>query len=189
MSEQTKRVNVVALTGGFLDYLVAHALELKPIYIDETDSCWITINSKTGGGKISQYSPTTYWKHGGPIVESEGIDIVQSLTYEDDIHYVASYACHLPAYINSTVTIGSTRLEAAMRCFIKQKHGMDIQITETEYKYYESSKIWANSNRKKPLPTTILMDDTELTEEYEYEEPINKSADPIELVPMGDDTT
>jgi hypothetical protein len=97
------------LTGAALDWAVAkcegYRLDLVP-----EDS----------------YTPSTDWSQGGPIIEREGISIVQQ---GDAAEWVASvYNHHEDDW--HLHTNGPTPLIAAMRCYVASKLGDDINIPE-----------------------------------------------------------
>ena len=97
------------LTGAALDWAVAkcegYRLDLVP-----EDS----------------YSPSTDWSQGGPIIEREGISIVQQ---GDAAEWVASVYNHNEDDWHSH-TNGPTPLIAAMRCYVASKLGDEVEIPE-----------------------------------------------------------
>jgi hypothetical protein len=94
------------LTGAALNWAVNHAERLTGIL-----------------------APVNYcgkWEHGGPIIEREGISVVQQ---GDAADWVASVYNHNEDdwYMHTT---GPTPLIAAMRCYVASKLGDDINIPE-----------------------------------------------------------
>ena len=77
-------------------------------------------------GDISSYSepvsPSTNWAHGGPIIEREGINIIQSGSWLAEMD-----ADHSGAVISAE---GTTPLIAAMRCYVASKLGDEVEIPE-----------------------------------------------------------
>ena len=69
------------------------------------------------GEASSQFSPSTLWQEGGPIIEREGIDIYQSGVWVAEIG-------------GNHTTEGPTPLIAAMRCFVASKLGDTVDIPE-----------------------------------------------------------
>ena len=71
---------------------------------------------------------STDWAQGGPIIEREKIGFTQGNEVCDD--WVASYSWVRPRMdIDDSVEgIGSTPLEAAMRCYVASKLGDEVEI-------------------------------------------------------------
>jgi len=79
-------------------------------------------------GLTGVLAPVNYckWEHGGPIIEREGISIVQQGDAAEWVGSVYNYAeddWHLH-------TSGPTPLIAAMRCYVASKLGDDIELPE-----------------------------------------------------------
>ena len=125
MKIQTKDLICTAL-----DWAVADLLGYKP----EVCSCG-PLFSKGYYAPVVRYklfSPTTNWKHGGPILEwlvKNGM-LLEAI----DEGYTAG-ANPLPAFKATltkweTVARGDTILLAALRCFVELKCGIDADIPE-----------------------------------------------------------
>lgn len=62
-----------------------------------------------------EFSPSTRWDQGGPLVESEGIDLVKM--HGQGWHAELKRVAH-----------GPTPLIAAMRCYVASKLGEEVEI-------------------------------------------------------------
>lgn len=118
------------LTGAALDWAVAKAEGYS------TTSDGISTLLKRGeellmlgpGASPLNYSPSTDWAQGGPIIEREGISTVLlygstwgATTYP--VHQIGKD--HSEAYYQGT---GPTPLVAAMRCYVASKLGDEVEL-------------------------------------------------------------
>jgi hypothetical protein len=114
-------VKTSELTGPLLDYWVAKA-EGKKAHIrtwhDDSKSCRVTEY------KEYDYSPSTDWAQGGPIIERERIQsrFVQS-GYFIGVQFENKWLCNYPGGVSE---IGDTQLIAAMRCYVASKFGEEV---------------------------------------------------------------
>lgn len=69
--------------------------------------------------QLLHYSPSTKWDQGGPIMEREGISVVQQDREPPEWSAFKNREHGVP-----TLTYGPTPLIAAMRCYIKSKLGV-----------------------------------------------------------------
>jgi hypothetical protein len=69
-----------------------------------------------------EWNPTRNWAQGGPIIESEGINTIQSGDWIAEMD-----ADHSGGVIS---TGGDTPLVAAMRCYVSSKLGDEIDVPE-----------------------------------------------------------
>lgn len=101
------------LTGPALDWAVAKCMW--------PDAVGNTIPWHKDG---SDYSPTTNWAHGGPIIEREriGLDF-----YEDGSHENGG-AWGAATHGGTIHVLGPTPLIAAMRCYVASKLGDEIDV-------------------------------------------------------------
>ena len=117
------------LTGAALDWAVAKA-DGKAPKIDRTSFQGTFIDRIYLGwsyeyhssGSIVEYTPSTDWAQGGPIIEREWIDL----------HCVndSLWEAECPAPCGLAMQNGPTPLIAAMRCYVASKLGDNIDIPE-----------------------------------------------------------
>ena len=108
------------LTGAALDWAVAKCENVEP---DENNKpIWFG-----DGDERVEYTPSTNWAQGGPIIERERIAIAYepSLIYDDSCRWKA-----LCAMSDKGHEYGPTPLIAAMRCYVASKLGDDIDLPE-----------------------------------------------------------
>ena len=76
-------------------------------------------------GEVCEYSPSTQWALGGPIIERERIAVLCPTTGDFfDARDTKTFRLH-PVYSR-----GATYLEAAMRCYVASKLGDEVAIPE-----------------------------------------------------------
>jgi hypothetical protein len=74
-------------------------------------------------GTVSDYwQPSELWEQGGPIIERDGINIIQSGSW-----FAEMDADHSGGVIYAE---GGTPLIAAMRCYVASKRGDEVEIPE-----------------------------------------------------------
>lgn len=124
-SEALIKVATLGLEGSALDYAVAKAGNRESPSIAE----------KFLGEQY--YRPSTDWAHGGPIIESERLQV-----WPHGVPLSGWVACYENRSIHAH---GATPLEAAMRCFVLNKLGMEIDVPEAlmlkEHKKTSSPKF------------------------------------------------
>jgi len=101
------------LTGAALDWAVAKC-EGWPmdIWYDEDQLPMIRDD------EVPEYSPSSNWAQGGPIIEREMIELVPQTPALWDAMYKTQ---HIP-------NDGPTPLIAAMRCYVASKLGDEIEV-------------------------------------------------------------
>jgi hypothetical protein len=104
------------LTGAALDWAVARC-EGFTDYDPDTETM---MPPRKGYGRVNfdEYSYSTDWAQGGPIIEREGMTLSCGLN--------KSYAMKSVGYL--VHEYGDTPLIAAMRCYVASKLGDDIDI-------------------------------------------------------------
>jgi len=109
------KIKTSELIGSALDWAVAkcEGYEDKDFCLDDKyfrdeDDVW--------------YSPSTDWSQNGPIIEREGINIIQSGSW-----FAEMDADHSGGVIHAE---GGTPLIAAMRCYVASKLGDEVEIPE-----------------------------------------------------------
>ena len=104
---------VADLIGAELDFYVAKAEGWTAWIVD--GECW---TNGEGGGMVT-YKPSYWWEDGGPIIQSEIIQL--KFHYEEQLW---------EAYINDSdddyVGVGDTPLIAAMRAYVASKFGSTV---------------------------------------------------------------
>lgn len=111
------KINTHELTGAALDWAVAHCAGYK----DWDGECFT--NSPDGEPCalfLDNYRPSEYWSQGGPLIQ-QALLVVSP-------HPAHDWICR--AYMDTTTYKGSTPLIAAMRCYVVQNVGDEIDIPE-----------------------------------------------------------
>jgi hypothetical protein len=116
------------LTGAQLDYAVARC-ENRTIMHDPMGFRKDAPESPQAGKSIymligGDYSPSTKWAQGGPIIEREKITL--------DVHNQEAWLAEVWDGNGNERAFrrGSTALEAAMRCRVSSKFGNEVEIPE-----------------------------------------------------------
>jgi len=106
------KIKTSELTGAALDWAVGYIMGEKLRILDR-QIVW-----------PEDYSPSTDWAQGGPIIEREGISV-------DRVGgaWTADIADSVGGYIEHTES-GTTPLLAAMRCYVASKLGDEVEIPE-----------------------------------------------------------
>jgi hypothetical protein len=136
-----KTIKVSGLSGAALDWAVAKC--------EGHTGKWI--NDDLEGNHIEKaYSPSTDWAQGGPIIEENGITLVNvegdwnSKRRMYDTFWIADEGqqCHSDVYgsqgdhwgncyqIDKDCITGATPLIAAMRCYLAVKLGAEVEVPE-----------------------------------------------------------
>lgn len=112
-------MKVSELTGSALDLAVAkcEGAEVKPNTHPFDKSLIIKWPNRASWDDFCDYSPSTDWSQGGPIIERAGISIDKI----DAMHWAAVSGKRGWLY-------GDTPLIAAMRCYVSSKFGDEIEI-------------------------------------------------------------
>lgn len=133
------RIKTSELNGKALDWAVAtiegRTIRRDPMAINDK-SYWIWEETPSGHGGIilsksvylqigpgAKYSPSTNWEQAGPIMEKAEIDTFME---QHDLKIWAAEIYYSPkGYVR---TRGSTKINAAMRCFVASKVGETVEI-------------------------------------------------------------
>jgi hypothetical protein len=124
------KTKTAELTGAALDWAVAKIT--NPEWTDE-DRRYNTIGYvDTGDIDDEPYAPSTDWAQGGPIIEREKIDTnhISIDQYSGDSYWVASFprpATHKDLW---RFGYGPTLLIAAMRCYVANKLGDEVEVPD-----------------------------------------------------------
>ncbi len=100
------KIKVSELTGAALDWAVGYIMGEKLRILDR-QIVW-----------PEDYSPSTDWAQGGPIIEREGIALYLYGGSEWNAH------------VGGRESVGPTPLIAAMRCYVASKLGDEVEIPE-----------------------------------------------------------
>jgi hypothetical protein len=146
------KVRTSSLEGAALDWAVAKCEKLPVAY---DGKCIRDTPSQFSEG--ARFEPSSDWSQAGPIIERELISIFRledsSRTDADgywipgrDIRYGATHAHHLEEDVlrsiygedfgdiyytfTDNVCIGESALVAAMRCYVREKLGSEVQIPD-----------------------------------------------------------
>ena len=105
------KIKTSELKDAFLDWAVGKCEYMR--HSLESDFCGLV-------GYAWEYS--TNWAKGGPIIEREGINIIQSGSW-----FAEMDADHSGGVIHAE---GDTPLIAAMRCYVASKLGDEVDVPE-----------------------------------------------------------
>jgi hypothetical protein len=108
------------LTGTALDWAVAKCEGIIGVDGRHTDEYCDSLRHDQDG----DYSPSTDWSQGGPIIEREGISVDRA-----GLAWTADLSDSVGGYIEHTES-GPTPLIAAMRCYVASKLGDEVEIPE-----------------------------------------------------------
>lgn len=118
-------MNVNDMPNSILDWAVLKAIKPHMHPEDYQTAVW----------QIPKYS--TDWVHGGPVLESEGIEISPALSDPDRLPLRGWYAGRSIDDLSlfSHEAFAETALVAAMRVFVKFKIGEEIEIPKNLFKH------------------------------------------------------
>ena len=125
-----KKVKVEELSGAALDWAVRR--------VEEEDLCEsyhphkYVLTGKDCPIK-DRYSPSTKWEQGGPILESEGIELQRGNPFSEGDIYRGLWLASLDFDEGDDMVEmmhGRTVLEAAMRCYVASHLGLEVEIPE-----------------------------------------------------------
>ena len=131
-----KTIKVSEATERQLDWMVSTLTNPEWDYEDRAYNTFDWID--TGDTNDEQYSPSTDWAQGGPIIEREGINL--SVDYQDSAlsNDMVQIGWKGNLWNNSVPgtagflqwAYGPTPLIAAMRCFVISKLGDTVEVPE-----------------------------------------------------------
>ena len=106
--------------GAMLNGTVMHGLWISGLFTDP--NYWI---------RVDEFSPSTRWSQGGPIIEREGIDVfTEKKTPESWVASIARYQNGGRLVGWRIHQYGPTPLIAAMRAYVVSKLGDEAEIPE-----------------------------------------------------------
>jgi hypothetical protein len=110
------------LTGAALDWAVAKCEGATDEWHTDKPFFWDGVPCVREAGHDVEYTPSTDWAQGGPIIEREGIDL-QYQGGDTDKWAADMFGAECSVY-------GDTPLVAAMRCYVTSKLGDEIEVPE-----------------------------------------------------------
>lgn len=130
------KIKTADLIGPALDWAVATIenlpIRLGPMGVESSSfRFWVWPNSfppKPAYQSIgNEYSPSTKWAQGGPIIEKEGLMVGPSAGHRPvGVQWTAIKMGVLPE--KGCCINGSTPLIAAMRCYVASKLGDEVEV-------------------------------------------------------------
>ena len=110
------KVKVSEASGIVLDWMVAKSLpdDTWRVYFDEDTGEKLCHDD----WEIPEFSPSTDWAQGGPIIEREKLELRHANT--------GMYA----SYLKGPTWFGPTPLIAAMRCFCDSRLGETVEVPD-----------------------------------------------------------
>ena len=128
--ELTGLTPVASLEGAALDWAVAKCLpdDTVRIYFEEETGEKLFLDD----WEVPEFSPSTDWAQGGPIIEQEGIALDCLRTcFVIDSWVAASEMVREGDYDSPVIKFtGPTPLVAAMRCYVASKLGDEIKVPD-----------------------------------------------------------
>ena len=121
------KIKTTEITGPALDWVVAQVVHAnlqrtygEPVFNPKTKRIYQTQGLQQIG---VNYSPSTNWAQGGPILEREGITVCHG----SPVHGLEWLACDRSS---THIQHGPSYLIAAMRCFVASKLGEEVELPE-----------------------------------------------------------
>lgn len=126
-------VNVSLLTGAALDWAVATCegrnIKFDPMGFKNGSEAGYWIWEEKANNHIDtaqligrNYSPSTNWTQGGPLIERENVSLASPSPVSDHWTAMTNMSTHKQH--------GETALIAAMRCFVATKMGNEIKLPD-----------------------------------------------------------
>jgi hypothetical protein len=119
------KVKTIDLTNVQMNYIIGKLED--GVNIDATGLPWLPDESPNKDGSAVFFKPTTNWAHGGPIIDREKIVTGKSSYFL--LHYVA-WIGRVEDFGRAKQSMGDTALAAAMRCFISEMHGDEVNVPD-----------------------------------------------------------
>jgi hypothetical protein len=116
------------LTGAALDWAVAKCEGATDEWHTDKPFFWDGVPCVREAGHDVNYTPSTNWSQGGPIIEREGISVICWSFHS--MPWKASIEGGTDAGIDLYVEYGPTPLIAAMRCYVASKMGAEVEVPD-----------------------------------------------------------
>ena len=112
---------ILELSGTALDWAVAKAQRIDCINFQQFFVTLDPIVKLADWDDAAEYSPSTKWAQGGPIVQDNAISV--EFTEDEEAEGWLTYIDN-----EGELFPGRTALEAVMRCFVGSKFGSSVNI-------------------------------------------------------------
>src|SRR5688500_17161120 len=130
MNSFRQTVKIDDLSGCDLDLAVARALGRKDALKSQLSPHIVLCEPTPTRAYWIEYSPTTKWFQGGPIIDSENINIESYFNRVTNRREYVAYVGENKYATTSLLSKGDSHLEASMKVFVKIKFGENIDIEE-----------------------------------------------------------
>ena len=135
------KIKTSELIGRPLDYAVAIAMGGTDLSFDTIGTWWITIDGKDralsrGWSAAQNFSPSTEWALGGPIIDEEDIQWcklngqIEAWSGFNYIEWRQDWDSPIRMGEGSGFGTGPTILIAAMRCILAHHVGKEVEVPE-----------------------------------------------------------
>jgi len=118
------KIKTSELTGAALDWAVAKCEGATDEWHTDKPFFWDGVPCVREAGHDVEYTPSTDWAQGGPLIEREGISVDRA-----GLAWTADLSDSVGGYIEHTES-GPTPLIAAMRCYVASKLDDEVEIPE-----------------------------------------------------------
>lgn len=135
------KIKTSELIGPALDWAVAIALGGTNLQFNTVGTWWITINGKdhpldSGWSAVPNFSPSTDWAQGGPIIDEEDIQWcklngqIEAWSGFNYIEWGQDWDSPIRMGEGSGFGTGPTILIAALRCYVASKLGDEVEVPD-----------------------------------------------------------
>lgn len=119
------KIKVSEAQGTILDWMVLTAILGKPAPLGDFGTFFPWEKKMRPMWRSKYYDPTTNWAQGGPIIDREFISVINA--DGDDVWSAYPLADDPVKHRKS----GPTPLIAAMRCFVANKLGDEVEVPDS----------------------------------------------------------
>ncbi len=128
------KIKTSELTGAALDWAVAKCEGATDEWHTDKPFFWNGVPCVREAGHDVEYTPTTDWAQGGPLIDREGLGVTQYNNIPDRSENrwqcVKYYGGMRMGNYQPLVMYGPTPLIATMRCYVANKLGDEVEIPE-----------------------------------------------------------
>lgn len=120
-------IKTAELSDTALDWAVATCIGFKTYNNKQIELQYGRLNVCVYPSHCKQFTPSTDWSQGGPIIERE-----ESLQLKIWLESTPETKCevHIHNYKGDWVAFGATPLIAAMRCYVASKLGDEVNVPD-----------------------------------------------------------